>query len=66
MEYFLGLLLTQSLYTDLKLSRIMDIRNLAVCAARHMTFQTVVFKTQESKDLTLKENFNLAKYSQYL
>ena len=44
----------------------MDIQNLAVCIARHMTSQIVVFKTQESKDLTLKENRNLTKYCQYL
>jgi len=44
----------------------MDIQNLAVCAARHMTSQIMVFKTQESKDVTLKENFNLTKYCQYL
>jgi len=66
MEYFLRLLYTQCLYTNLKLSRIMDIQNLAVCIARHMTSQIVVFKTQESKDLTLKENRNLTKYCQYL
>jgi hypothetical protein len=40
----------------------MDIQNLAVCVARHMTSQIVVFKTQESKHLTLKENCNLTKY----
>jgi len=44
----------------------MDIQNLAVCATRHMTSQIVVFKTQESKDLTFKKNFNLTKYCQYL
>jgi len=44
----------------------MDIQNLAVCVATHMTSQIVVFKTQESRDLTLKENFDLTKYCQYL
>lgn len=39
----------------------MDIENLAVCAARHLAFQIVFFKTQESKDMTLKENINLTK-----
>jgi len=44
----------------------MDIQNLTVCVARHMTSQIVVFKTQESRDLTLKQNFDLTKYCQYL
>jgi len=44
----------------------MDIQNLAVGAVKHMTSQIVVFKIQESKDLTLKENFNLIDYCQYL